>query len=169
MPELPEVEFARACLERWLGGEVVVEAEAGSARVTRGPLRAAFARLGGRKVLAVERRGKQLIVRLDGDLGLLAHLGMTGKFELTKPGEMPPRWSHARLRRADGSVIHYRDPRQLGRLLVAPIADILEKGPLARLGPDAWSEPIAERLAQRLARSARTVKDVLMDQSVVAG
>jgi formamidopyrimidine-DNA glycosylase len=94
---------------------------------------------------------------------------MTGKFELTMPDEAPPRWSRARLTRADGAVVHYRDPRQFGRLVVAPLAELLAEDPLASLGPDAWDVPIGPTFAGRLARSTRTVKDVLMDQTVLAG
>lgn len=169
MPELPEVEFARTCLERWLGGRVVAHAEEDRTRVTGGMSPAAFASLAGHRVLAVERRGKWLLLRFDGDVGLLAHLGMTGKFELVTSGEAPPRWSRARLARADDGVVHYRDPRLLGRLVVAPLAKILEEDPLASLGPDAWTTPIGAVLAKRLGRSTRPVKDVLMDQTVVAG
>jgi len=169
MPELPEVEFARACLDRWLGGSVLARAEEDRTRVTRATPAAAFAGLAGHRVVAVERRGKWLLLRFEGEIGLLAHLGMTGKFELTMPDEAPPRWSRARFVRGDGAVVHYRDPRQFGRLVVAPLPELLQNDPLASLGPDAWDTPIGETLAQRLARSARTVKDVLMDQTVLAG
>jgi formamidopyrimidine-DNA glycosylase len=170
MPELPEVEFARGCLERWLGGEVIANAEADPTRVVRGSSRAAFAKLTGRRVTSVERRGKWLLMRFDGELGLLMHLGMTGKFELARPSEAEPRWSRARLARADGSVVHYRDPRLLGRLLVAPLAELLGQPPLAELGPDAWkSAPTPTELARRLSRRRRPIKDVLMDQTIIAG
>src|SRR5258708_37486723 len=95
MPELPEVEFARGCLERWLGGVTLQCVEADAGRVIRGTPREAFSRLGGRRVRAIERRGKWLLWRFDSDdaaksltreLGLLAHLGMTGKFELQEAG-----------------------------------------------------------------------------------
>src|SRR5919205_1114203 len=118
MPELPEVEFARSCLERWLVGQVIVRAEADRTRVVQDGTRRAMPGLAGRRVDSVERRGKCLLVRFDGEMGLFAHLGMTGKFELERPGEAPPRWSRARWVRSDGSVVHYRDPRLLGRLRV---------------------------------------------------
>jgi len=170
MPELPEVEFARGCLERWLGGEVIAKAEADPTRVVRGSSRAAFAKLAGRRVTSVERRGKWLLMRFDDELGLLGHLGMTGKFELAKPSEAEPRWSRARLERADGAVVHYRDPRQFGRLVVAPLAELLDQPPIAELGPDAWmAAPTPTELALRLSRRKRPIKDVLMDQTVMAG
>jgi formamidopyrimidine-DNA glycosylase len=170
MPELPEVEFARGCLERWLGGQELARVEADPGRVIRGTSPAAFAGLAGAKVRAVERRGKWLLWRFDTGQGLLAHLGMTGKFEKTPPGAPSVRWSRVRFVRPDGSVVHYRDPRKFGRLEVAPLDTLTSKDPLASLGPDALRPPLTARaLAARIGKSRRTIKDVLMDQTVVAG
>src|SRR5438552_4045491 len=135
MPELPEVEFARGCLERWLGGQSLSRVEADPGRVIRGTPREAFSGLAGHQVRAIERRGKWLLWRFDSNLGLLAHLGMTGKFELQEPGAPQVRWSRVRFVRADGAVVSYRDPRKFGRLMVAPLAKLLAQDPLAGLGP----------------------------------
>jgi len=170
MPELPEVEFARGCLERWLGGQSLLRVEADAGRVIRGTPREAFSRLGGHRVRAIERRGKWLLWRFDSDLGLLAHLGMTGKFELQEAGASDVRWSRARFVRSDGAVVHYRDPRKFGRLVVAPPAKLLSQDPLADLGPDAHEPRLtAKVIHDRIAQKKRPIKDVLMDQTVVAG
>lgn len=58
MPELPEVEFARSCLERWLGGEKLARVEAEPTRVLRGSSVDALTALSGRRVEKIERRGK---------------------------------------------------------------------------------------------------------------
>ena len=170
MPELPEVEFARRCLSRWLGGHVLRDVEADPTRVIRGTTQRAFASLAKHRVDHVERRGKWLLLSLRGGLGLLAHLGMTGKVELARPGSPPVRWSRVRFTRSDGAVVHYRDPRMFGHLRVAPIADLLSTEPLATLGPDAKdAPPTARALAARFGKRRRAVKDVLMDQTVIAG
>lgn len=170
MPELPEVEFARGCLQRWLGGKTLERVDADAGRVIRGTPREAFSRLAGHRVRAIERRGKWLLCRFDSDMGLLAHLGMTGKLELQPAGAPAIRWSRVRFVRADGAIVHYRDPRQFGRLVVAPIAELLARAPLADLGPDAHEPRLTARaLRDRIGKSRRSIKDVLMDQTVVAG
>jgi formamidopyrimidine-DNA glycosylase len=170
MPELPEVEFARDCLERWLGGQKLIRVEADSNRVIRGTSREAFSRLKGHRVRAIERKGKWLLWRFDSSTGLLAHLGMTGKFELQKAGSPEVKWSRVRFVRSDGSVAHYRDPRQFGRLVVAPLDELRAKPPLSELGPDAYEPRLtAKTLHDRIGRRGRPIKDVLMDQTVVAG
>ena len=89
MPELPEVEFARGCLERWLGGEKLARVEADRGRVTRGTALSAFEALAGHTVKRVERRGKWLLWQFEDGTGVLAHLGMTGKFEMTSADAAP--------------------------------------------------------------------------------
>jgi formamidopyrimidine-DNA glycosylase len=170
VPELPEVEFARSCLARWLGGRELKSVEADPTRVIRGAPPQAFAALAGRRVSRVERRGKWLLWHLLPDLGLLAHLGMTGKFELTRPGAPSVRWSRVRFVRPDGAVVHYRDPRQFGHIRVAPLSVLLASEPLRSLGPDAKDHlPSAKALGARMSKSRRQVKEVLMDQTVLAG
>ena len=169
MPELPEVEFARGCLERWLGGEKLARVEADRGRVTRGTPLSAFEALAGHTVKRVERRGKWLLWHFDDGTGVLAHLGMTGKFEMTE-ADAVPRSSRVRFVRRDGAVVHYRDPRQFGRLQVAQVRELLERDPLASLGPDAHEPPLGQvLLKERLGTRKRSIKDVLMDQTVVAG
>jgi formamidopyrimidine-DNA glycosylase len=170
VPELPEVEFARSCLSRWLGGHTLRNVEADPTRVIRGAPPKAFAALARDRVEKIERRGKWLLLHLASDRGLLAHLGMTGKFELAGPGAPAVRWSRVRFTRSDGAVVHYRDPRQFGHLRIAPLSVLLTTEPLKSLGPDAKDHlPSASALTARFHKSRRKVKEVLMDQTVLAG
>src|SRR5688572_21220302 len=115
MPELPEVEHARLSLRRWLSRARIERAEADPTRIFRGSDRRAFERaLAGRRLASIERRGKYLALTFDHDVGLLAHLGMSGKWVRRRPGQAPPRHSRARLHLEGGAVIHYDDPRMFG-------------------------------------------------------
>jgi formamidopyrimidine-DNA glycosylase len=170
VPELPEVEFARSCLSRWLRGQTLLRVEADATRVIRGASPKSFAALAGQRVTKVERRGKWLLLSFAEGLGLLAHLGMTGKFEMARKGAPPARFSRVRFTRSDGAVVHYGDPRQFGHLRMAPLAVLLSTEPLKSLGPDAKNQlPNAGALGARLQRSRRKIKEVLMDQTVLAG
>jgi len=168
MPELPEVEIARRNLESWLTGSAVTAAKADRTRVFRGGNRPSFERLRGRLDFA-RRRGKTLLLGFENNQGFLAHLGMTGKWVLRPAGQGEP-YSRARLWLADGSVVHYRDPRLFGRIHPAP-ADALEQLPdVVQLGVD----PLLERLDGKglqavFGRSRRPLKVALLDQRRVAG
>ncbi|MBX3259553.1 MAG: bifunctional DNA-formamidopyrimidine glycosylase/DNA-(apurinic or apyrimidinic site) lyase [Labilithrix sp.] len=184
MPELPEVEHTRRNLERWTRGARIVAVATTDARIVR-PLRprAFVSRLEGRTVRAVDRRGKWLRLALDGAAGLFVHLGMTGWFERADVGgprnpllsargdrASPMRFERVRFeleRRARPSVVVYVDPRRWGRMVLSD-ADI---APWTTLGPDPLSDGIdVDALSAALARRAkRSIKEVLMDQRVLAG
>ncbi len=176
MPELPEVEIAARNLRRWAQGRRVARAEAEprARRIFRPATARAFARaIEGARVTGVRRRGKQLLLTLEAGgapLGLISHLGMTGKWVRREGDAEPPAHSRARLHLDDGSVLHYRDPRLFGRLRLVPGARFDEVPELARLGPDPLEDGIdAARLATLLAGSRRAVKVAMLDQRLLPG
>jgi formamidopyrimidine-DNA glycosylase len=171
MPELPEVEHAAVMLRRWLGGQAIVRAEAGEAQIFRGGDRRAFARsLPGRTLDRVERKGKVLLLYFDGDVGVLSHLGMTGRWVRCEAGEARPPHSHARIMLSDGIVLHYADPRQFGRIAVHRGSELAGLPEVRALGPDPLVDGIdVGALHEKLARTGRAVKVALMDQAVLAG
>ena len=82
MPELPEVETVRMGLAQVLEGRRLSRVIA-RRRNLRWPLPEDFGqRLTNRQVLSVERRAKFLVIRLDGDVVWIAHLGMSGRFSI---------------------------------------------------------------------------------------
>jgi formamidopyrimidine-DNA glycosylase len=88
MPELPEVETIRRQLEPELVGRRIERATVLDERLTRPePPKSVERALDGRRVEAVERRGKYLLVRLDGERTLAMHLRMTGNLLLREPDE----------------------------------------------------------------------------------
>jgi formamidopyrimidine-DNA glycosylase len=169
MPELPEVEHAARQLRAWMLGKRIVRATAPKSRVLRGQSPRKFAAaLTGRRLQAVERKGKYLMLFFDQGVGVLAHLGMTGKIVRRAPAELEP-YSRARFE-LKGEVIHLRDPRKFGRLSIISASELSSAKEIAGLGPDAWEEPpTLQSLSEPFAKTKRPVKLVLMDQAVIAG
>src|SRR6476659_4613368 len=87
MPELPEVETIRRQLEPAIVGRVIESLRVQDERWTR-PVapREVERALAGRRIEAVERRGKYLLLRLDGDPTLAMPLRMTGNLVLAELG-----------------------------------------------------------------------------------
>lgn len=176
MPELPEVELAARNLRRWAEGRRVlaVEWDPAARRIFRPATPAAFARaVEGARLAAIDRIGKHLLLRLvraRAPLGVLAHLGMTGKWVRREGAEPAPHHSRARLRLEGGAVLHYQDPRLFGRLRVVEGARFEEVPEIAALGPDPLAEGIdPAALAEGLSRSRLPVKVRLLDQSLLPG
>ena len=165
MPELPEVETIRSQLAPRLAGRTLRSVEILDPRLTRPTdLFEVAEELEGDSIVAVERRGKYLVLRLESGLALLVHLRMTGSF-----GFEPTSHERAVLELDDGTRLAYRDVRRFGTWLVLEDAE-LEPYLARKNGP----EPLGARftvkwLAMRLAVRRAPVKAVLLDQRVVAG
>jgi formamidopyrimidine-DNA glycosylase len=86
MPELPEVETVARGLQNFLTGCTITGAEVLWARSVVPPDPQAFAhRIAGQRVTRVGRRGKWIVIVLDGRDTLLVHLRMTGRLVLERP------------------------------------------------------------------------------------
>jgi formamidopyrimidine-DNA glycosylase len=181
VPELPEVETVRRGLERVMLGARVEKVELRRADI-RFPFPPGFEmRLGGRRIVSVDRRAKYLLFQLDSDETLIAHLGMSGSFRIEKgsasiPGEFhrerskDPKHDHVVFRLDSGCVITYNDPRRFGFMDLATTAS-LEKHPRLRgLGAEPLAPEFdADRLAKLFAGSRAPLQAALLDQKRIAG
>ncbi|HVE87762.1 MAG TPA: bifunctional DNA-formamidopyrimidine glycosylase/DNA-(apurinic or apyrimidinic site) lyase [Myxococcales bacterium] len=168
MPELPEVEIARRQLARWLDGRQVTGAEADRTRTFRGGHPQRFARLRGR-LREAGRRGKYLLLQFDDGTGVLAHFGMTGKL-VRRPHGVPEPYSRARFLLDDGTAIHFRDARMLGRIDAVDAAQLHALPEIRQLGVDPLADGMDWRaLQEAVAPSRQDLKVALMDQGRIAG
>ncbi len=168
MPELPEVEIARRNLVRWFEGRKVVHAHAEKSRIFRGAEPKRFDGLRG-KLLQLDRRGKYLMFTFERGQGLMAHLGMTGKFVKRPSGSIEP-YTRARFELDSGETIFFRDPRMFGRMEPVNAADLAALPAIAALGRDPLVDGLsAGQLAEAIADSKQALKVALMDQSRLAG
>jgi formamidopyrimidine-DNA glycosylase len=168
MPELPEVEVARRALERWFKGRKVVRAESENTRTFRGAKRADFDSIRG-ALKKAERRGKYLMLTFERDRGLVAHLGMTGKF-VRRPEGQPERFSKARWVLDSGETIHFTDPRMFGRMEPVAASALGEVKAIAELGIDPLVDGLDwKQLKEALLRTSQDLKVALMDQSRITG
>ncbi len=169
MPELPEVETVRRDLEE-LRGERVEKCSVTLPRIITTPHAGDFCRLLlGRTIQEVRRRGKYLLLELDGGLEMVAHLGMTGALLFCSPAQPLAKHTHMLLEFASGRQLRYVDPRQFGELAVVPQGDHQAMRTLDHMGPEPLERGFTARaLGERLASSAR-VKSALMNQERIAG
>ena len=169
MPELPEVETVRRRLVPHLTGRTLAEVEILDYRLTDPePPSAVAARLSGRRIEALGRRGKYLLMELDDGAALVVHLRMTGNvLWLPSPPETAPPFLRARALLDDGSYLGYTDIRRFGTWRVGEDgAEVLLAG---KLGPEPLGDWTAADLARALAGRKAPVKAALLDQRVVAG
>ena len=171
MPELPEVETVRAGLQRYLVGHKITKL-----RLRRKNLRFPFpedfeALVQDRKVVAVERRAKYLLIRLSGDQTLLGHLGMSGSFVFVDDPQYQPRThDHVLFSLSNGTTMVYNDPRRFGVLDVVATPATEAHRLLNHLGPEPLSEHwTPEAFAAAIRAKSTPIKVALLDQRVVVG
>lgn len=170
MPELPEVETIRRQLEKALAGKKITETEVlWTGRLNVGA--SAFKKgTEGAKVVAVRRRAKLLMVALDNGNTVAVHLGMTGRLLLSEPKAAHNRHVFV-IFRFPGIQLAWEDYRRFGFMKLLDATGLKKYLDGQKYGPEPLLETFGEKeLAERLARRPRKkIKELLMDQSVVAG
>jgi formamidopyrimidine-DNA glycosylase len=166
MPELPEVEVTRRGLVRHLTGRVISAVEVRQPML-RWPVPRAVRSLAGRKVQAIRRRGKYLLVDC-GDGHLILHLGMSGSLRVLPRGTPAEKHDHFDLVLGD-RLVRLRDPRRFGAVLWTRAA--VDEHPLiANLGIEPLSRAFDPARLFALTRAHRTaIKLFLMDGRRVVG
>lgn len=168
VPELPEVETIRRSLLPRVVGRRIERIEARSIRLREGIRPADWRAMAGCVVEAVERRGKYLILHC-GARAEVFHLGMSGRLTVAPAGAARPAHTHLVQHLSDGFELRYTDPRRFGVALAMPAARIDGHAGLRALGPDAWSGDFAATLHQRVGHSRVAIRNLLLDQSMLAG
>ena len=174
MPELPEVEVIRRDLDKEIVGKKIKTVEVtGTRSVRRHKNKKEFiTELEGHKVTSVQRRGKYLIVRLDGPEALVVHLGMSGQLLRAKTArEKAPKHTHVVITFTQGGLLRFVDPRTFGEMFVTTYDDIDEQvEELAHLGLDPLETAMSwELFGRMLAEKHARLKNLLMDQKFIAG
>ncbi len=165
MPELPEAETIARTLARAVAGSTIrgVRLLRRDLLKTGSPRR--LRRLAGRKIAAVGRVGKYVVLEVPPSR-LVLQLGMSGRVHLQRAHQPLPPHTHLVIALTGRRDLRYANVRR-----IASGVHLLgggEAGPLGALGPDALDIGAEEFLARVGARTA-PVKAVLMNQSVLAG
>lgn len=170
MPEGPEVETIRASIAPVLLGRTIEGAWV-STKKLRAPLRRAeLVPLVGRVVVDTGRRGKALWIDVEGGAGILVRLGMTGRLLVEPVATARAPHTHVRLGLSGEDELRFVDPRRFGS--VVPYGDAAARAALlVGVGPDVLALDAAARTAivVALCATARSLKDALLDQRLLAG
>src|SRR5207248_7090566 len=154
MPELPEVETIARQLRELVVGRRISDFSSLWHRVTE-PLPAThFAkRLVGREITAVGRRGKFVVLELDGGEALIVSLRMTGKLLFRDATSADDAYVRAVVRFEDGTLLRFADTRKFGRMAIVDLRDLAdtprERVAHAPLHRSLGIEPLSRRFTRR--------------------
>jgi formamidopyrimidine-DNA glycosylase len=186
MPELPEVETVRLGLAPAMEGRVLTQVE-----TRRGDLRVPFpkdfaARIRGRKVTALRRRAKYILVDLDSGETLVIHLGMSGRMSVYAEGHQRKLGNYVYDAAPDGAGngkhdhvvfetdaparIIFNDHRRFGLMTLVDTAHLEDDKLFKDIGIEPLSDGFStDHLAKALDGKKTPIKSALLDQRVVAG
>ena len=167
MPELPEVETVARGLQMLLVGRTIVGVDVRWTRSVVPPDPAAFAcRLTGQTVVGVGRRGKWVVIELDGDDTLLVHLRMSGRLVIGAGESADDRHLRVAFSLDDGAWLRFFDQRKFGRLVLT----VDPQEVLGDLGPEPLEGGFTVMwLGEMLARRRGRIKPLLLNQRFLAG
>jgi formamidopyrimidine-DNA glycosylase len=174
--ELPEVEVVRRDLEKDVVGRRIREADVRPQRnamrvIRRHARRKEFSdRLAGKKIARVDRKGKYVLMYLDGGDVLVVHFGMTGQLLRGNKRQALPPHTHVVLEFMQGGDLRFVDPRTFGEMFVTGVDELGKVKELDHIAIDPLEDTFTwQQFSAELARRATKLKPLLMDQKFISG
>lgn len=168
MPELPEVQtVVDTLIAQGLPGRRIADVGVYWPKIIADMPPAVFCcRICGRTIEQITRRGKYIVVHLSGDLTLLIHLRMSGRFYWSPATSPHLKHEHVVFELDGAHSLRFQDTRKFGRMLLTETPECI----LDRLGPEPLDEAFTcQDLAGMLSTCRRQIKPLLLDQRFLAG
>ncbi|MCQ2792175.1 MAG: DNA-formamidopyrimidine glycosylase [Bacilli bacterium] len=170
MPELPEVETVRRGLNKSVKNKIFKDVLIFHKNIIEGNEKQFIQEIKNKKIIEINRLGKFLIFNLTGDNVLIAHLRMEGKFIPAKSLKEKSKYARVVFIFKDGTILNFDDSRCFGLLTLRKKKNYLNVPPLSHLGVEAIDPKLDfDKVYQLIHSSKRTIKETLLDQSIVSG
>jgi formamidopyrimidine-DNA glycosylase len=183
VPELPEVETIKRELARKIVGQVIRAVKIDWPKAVLPASVHDFEKIVvGKKVTALNRRAKMLIISLSGGIDLVVHLKMTGQLILlpkngrvisgghpTEDLQTPGRHTRLTFFLGNGDTLFFNDLRKFGWIR------ILDEKLRRYIQTEVGIEPLSKEFSAEFFHKTithypnRTIKQVMLDQKIVAG
>ena len=182
MPELPEVEVVKKSLERKLKNLTIKEVFINNNKLRYKINNKELSKIKGLKIISVRRRSKYLLINLEKNITILAHLGMTGKFFIFEKNKKYKTSFYYSLKKNDSKHDHltfflskglkliYNDVRKFGFIKLFKSYNIYECCHLKFLGPEPLKKNFNTNYVNNYFLNKKTkAKNLLMNQKFIAG
>lgn len=171
MPELPEIETIKSVIEPQIKGLTIENITVNRPEIISHPTADVFCKaIAGQNISSMARRGKFLIIHLKNESRIILHLRMTGCLLVTPPDYPMEKHTHIIMQLSNGMELRFSDTRRFGRFWLIQRGEEDTYSGIGKLGLEPLSaECNAEYLQGKFAKRKKTIKECLLDQSVVAG
>jgi len=169
VPELPEVETIVKGLRPKLTGLVIQEVQVLLPSLLRKDRAFCLQKIQGKRINAVRRRGKMILVECQDRLYLIFHLKMTGRLLWTSRQTPLDKHTHLVVSfRGRTHELRFQDMRKFGYLRCLEASDPLECRELRSLGPEPLDLDLESFVHLFQGRKGR-LKSLLLNQTFLAG
>jgi len=187
MPELPEVETIVRDLNKKITGREIRDVWTDFPKNIKSPKDPAEfkEKIKNKKIKKVWRRGKNIVFDLSGGLTLLVHQKLTGHFLVGKwkleNGKWQPiikgaldesvnKFIHLIFWLDNGKMLGLSDLRKFAKIILVETKNLSELEDLNKLGPEPLEKSFTfEKFKEIIQETRGKIKQVLMDQGVIAG
>lgn len=171
MPELPEVETIKNVIAPQISGLKIADITINRPEIIAYPIAEEFCKaVTGQAISSMARRGKFLIIHLKNGNRIILHLRMTGCLLVTPPNYPLEKHTHIIFHLSNGMELRFSDARRFGRFWLIRNDEKDTYSGISKLGLEPLStECNAEYLQIRFGKRKKTIKECLLDQSVIAG
>lgn len=171
MPELPEVETIVTGLRELVVGHIINKVIIREEKIIAFPEVKEFEKeLYEKDIISVDRRGKYILLRIEGNKTLVVHLRMTGRL-LVKPQKLEyDKHTHVIFKLNNDFDLRFHNVRKFGRMYLVDSGDYGPAGGLATLGPEPLSDAFTlEEFKKQLKNRRTNIKSLLLNQKFLAG
>lgn len=180
MPELPEVQTVVSQLDQKISGKEIISVWSDWRKKILTPFPAFVKKTKGARVVAARRLGKHIIIDLDNEYSIVAHLKMTGHFLVKDTDNRESDaftkdpingYIHHIITFADGTTLEFSDMRKFGWLKLMKTDEVETSKSIAGLGIDALSRGLTPKVFREILtkRKTRPIGVVLLEQNLIAG
>jgi len=180
MPELPEVQTVVSQLDQKITCKKIASVWSDWQKKILTPFIQFSKTIKGARVLGVRRIGKHIVIDLDNEHSIVAHLKMTGHFLVKDEKNRLSKaftedringYIHHTITFADGTTLEFSDMRKFGWLRLMKTAEVEESASIMTLGIDALSRKLTPKYFRELLlkRKSRPLGVVLLEQNLIAG
>lgn len=170
MPELPEVDTIRRTLQDSIISKLIHNVKLSEkARIEHTSRNHLFEVLKGSQIKDIQRRGKYLLFILANQWILIIHLGMTGKLLFHVKQSPEQKHDHLIIEFSDHTFLVLNDARRFGKISLARQSEMHLHPLLNKLGAEYNDNRLKRILLEKLPKSKTIIKNVLLDQTIIAG
>lgn len=169
MPELPDLEVIKEYLQSLLPGQSIEMVEVLRPIVVRNLIAEGFvSSLVGKEFASVGRRGKFLILSLDGGQKLVINPMLAGRLHYCPRNERRRAKTFLVLHLSSGTDLRYVDDKAMGKVYLSRELELVPG--FARQGPEALDPQLTlKTFRERLRRRRGEIKGILTNQAFLAG